>query len=148
MFYVADGDSALLSYETAIYPKILNEVNSVEDIHAIIDKNVRDISHGIGTYKGAVVKLHIDESVLHAGQPHTDAFRSACGQKLKTYYTNPADYMSRHPTVVQLLSHVNNTTCHHYRMDLGWMSALISKYCSTASRPISWLSLMIIRGIQ
>ena len=59
MFYVADGDGTLLSYETAIDLKILNEVNSVEEIHDIIDNNLRDIYHGIGTYKGGEVKLHM-----------------------------------------------------------------------------------------
>ena len=52
MFYVADGDSTLLSYETVIDLKILTEVNGVKEIHDIIDKNLKDISHGIGTYKG------------------------------------------------------------------------------------------------
>ena len=70
MFYVADGDSTLLSYETALDLKILSEVNSVKEIHDIIDKNLKDISHGIGTYKGGVVKLHIDESIKPTAQPH------------------------------------------------------------------------------
>ena len=48
----------------------VHEVNSVEEIHDIIDKNLRDISHGIGTYKGGVVKLHIEESVKPTAQPH------------------------------------------------------------------------------
>ena len=63
MFYVADGDSTLLPYETALDLKILSEVNSVKEIRDIIDNNLKDISHGIGTYKGGVLKLHIDESV-------------------------------------------------------------------------------------
>ena len=70
MFYVADGDSTLLSYETALDLNILSEVNSVREIRDIIDKNLKDISHGIGTYKGGVVKLHIDESVKPTAQPH------------------------------------------------------------------------------
>ena len=37
MFYVADGDSTLLSYETALDLKILSEVNSVKEIHDIIE---------------------------------------------------------------------------------------------------------------
>ncbi len=52
MFYVADGDSTLLSYETALDLKILSVVKSVKEIHDIIYKNLKDISHGIGTYKG------------------------------------------------------------------------------------------------
>ena len=62
--------TTLLSYETAIDLKILNEVNSIEEINDIIDNNLRNISHGIGTYKGGVVKLHIDESVKPTAQPH------------------------------------------------------------------------------
>ena len=38
-------------------------------------------------------------------------------------------------------SHVNHTTCHHYRMDIGWKSELMSKTCPTVS--ISSLSLII-----
>ena len=51
MFYVADGDSTLLSHETAIDLKILNEVNSVEEIRDIRNNNQKDTSHGTGTYK-------------------------------------------------------------------------------------------------
>ncbi len=61
MFYVADGDSTLLSYETALDLKILSEVNSVKEVHDIRDMNLKDTCHGTGTYKGGGVKLHIDE---------------------------------------------------------------------------------------
>ena len=103
MFYVADGDSTLLSYETAIDLKILNEVNSVEEV---IYKNLRDISQGIGTCKGGVVKQHIDECVKPTTQLHR-RIPSHIRTKVKNIrgVTNPADYMSRHPTDVQLQSH-------------------------------------------
>ena len=52
MVYVADGDSTLLSHETGLDLKILSEVNSVKEINDIIYNNLKDISHGIGTYKG------------------------------------------------------------------------------------------------
>ena len=43
MFYVDDGDSTLLSSETTIHLKILNEVNSVKEMHDIIVNNLKDI---------------------------------------------------------------------------------------------------------
>ena len=36
-------------YETSLDLNILSEVNSVKEIHDIIDKNLKDTSHGIGT---------------------------------------------------------------------------------------------------
>ena len=71
MFYVADGDSTLLSHETAIYLKILNKVNSVKEIRDIRNNNLKETSHGTGTYKGRVVKLHIDKSVKPTAQLHS-----------------------------------------------------------------------------
>ena len=58
MFYVAGGVSMLPSYETGIYLKILNKVNSIEEIHDILDNRqyLKDISH---------------ESVKPTAQPHT-----------------------------------------------------------------------------
>ena len=70
MFYVADGDSTLLSHETALDLKILSEVNSVKEIHDIRYKNLKDTYHGTGTCKGGGVKLHIDESVKPTAQLH------------------------------------------------------------------------------
>ena len=46
--------------------EIIRTLNSV----LLLDKNMKDISHGIGTYKGGVVKLRIDESVKPTAQPH------------------------------------------------------------------------------
>ena len=43
MFYVDDGDSTLLSSETAIHLNILNEVNGVKEIHDITVNNQKDI---------------------------------------------------------------------------------------------------------
>ena len=69
-FYVSNGDNTLLSYETAVDLKILNKVPAIDDIHTQIDTNLKGISDGIGTYKGGVVKLHIDESVKPTAQLH------------------------------------------------------------------------------
>ena len=41
-FYVAGGGNTLLSYEAAIELKVPSEVNSVKEIHDIIDKNMKD----------------------------------------------------------------------------------------------------------
>ena len=69
-FYVANGDNTLLSYETAVDLTILNKVHAIDDIHTQIDTNLKGISDVIGTYKGGVIKLHIDESVKPTAQPH------------------------------------------------------------------------------
>ena len=71
-FYVAKGPSrSLLSWKTSQRLKIIQVTNAVEETEIPeIFKEFSELTSGIGEYKGAPVKIHIDESVKPVAQPH------------------------------------------------------------------------------
>ena len=71
-FYVAKGPSrSLLSWKTSQRLKLIQVTNAVEETEIPeILKEFSELASGIGEYKGAPVKIHIDESVKPVAQPH------------------------------------------------------------------------------
>ena len=71
-FYVAKGPSrSLLSWKTSQRLKLIQVTNAVEETEIPeILKEFSELTSGIGEYKGAPVKIHIDESVKPVAQPH------------------------------------------------------------------------------